>query len=50
MKCTLQLVVVFLNAQTHFRDNVLKFTHEMASQPPFSLSNITFSTKFELQR
>ena len=26
MKLTLQLVVVFLNAQTNFRDNLLKFT------------------------
>ena len=26
MKLTLQLVVVFLNAQTNFRDNLRKFT------------------------
>ena len=61
MKLTLQLVVVVVNVQMKFGDNLLKFTlqtqyntqgkrHEMASRPPCSLSNTTLHTKFEFQR
>ena len=57
MKLTLQLVVVVLNAPTKFRDDEFNFTFYTiitnkvgGTMPPCSLSNTTFSTKFELQQ